>query len=55
LISGAGEAYRYLSESIKSFVSHDDIRRYAEQAGLIGVVSRRLTGGITYIYRGVKA
>lgn len=55
VISGSEEAYRYLAASIKDFASHDDIRRFAETAGLNGVNSRKLTGGIAYIYRGIKA
>jgi demethylmenaquinone methyltransferase/2-methoxy-6-polyprenyl-1,4-benzoquinol methylase len=54
LISGSEEAYRYLAASIKDFASHDDFRRFTETAGLDGVYSRKLTGGIAYIYRGIK-
>ena len=53
-VSGSAEAYRYLASSIKSFVSHEDIRRYMENAGLTQLDSQKLTGGVAFVYRGVK-
>jgi demethylmenaquinone methyltransferase/2-methoxy-6-polyprenyl-1,4-benzoquinol methylase len=53
-ISGSREAYRYLSDSIENFASHDDVRRFLHAAGLVGLDSRGLTGGIAYIYSGIK-
>lgn len=53
-VSGSGEAYDYLSSSIREFASHDDVRRYFQAAGLEAVEGRRLSGGISCIYRGVR-
>lgn len=55
LVSGSPGAYRYLARSIEDFISHDDIRRLMDGAGLGDVTARRLTGGVAWVYRGVKA
>ena len=54
-LSGSSEAYDYLSSSIRGFASHDELRDFFQAAGLEGVRRRRLTGGISYIYRGIKS
>jgi demethylmenaquinone methyltransferase/2-methoxy-6-polyprenyl-1,4-benzoquinol methylase len=53
-ISGSAQAYQYLSTSIRGFASHDDVRGFFEAAGLERVERHKLTGGISYIYHGVK-
>ena len=55
LLSGSPEAYRYLSSSVRQFISHDEVCTLMRNAGLSLVVSRRLTGGIAGLYRGVKS
>jgi demethylmenaquinone methyltransferase/2-methoxy-6-polyprenyl-1,4-benzoquinol methylase len=53
-ISGSKEAYDYLSSSISGFASHDEVRGLFDDAGLESVHRRGLTGGISFIYSGVK-
>ena len=53
-ISGSAEAYQYLSSSIRGFASHEDVGGFYEAAGLGQIKRRKLTGGISYIYGGVK-
>jgi demethylmenaquinone methyltransferase/2-methoxy-6-polyprenyl-1,4-benzoquinol methylase len=55
LVSGSPEAYRYLSASVREFVSEEDVRALISGAGLARVESRRLTGGVAGLYRGVKS
>jgi demethylmenaquinone methyltransferase/2-methoxy-6-polyprenyl-1,4-benzoquinol methylase len=55
LISGSREAYRYLSASIQGFMEESDVRALLADAGLRRVESRRVTGGIAALYRGVKS
>jgi demethylmenaquinone methyltransferase/2-methoxy-6-polyprenyl-1,4-benzoquinol methylase len=54
-ISGSSEAYDYLSASIRGFATHQDVHDYFAAAGLERVRRRRLTGGISFIYRGIKS
>ncbi|MGD8413536.1 MAG: bifunctional demethylmenaquinone methyltransferase/2-methoxy-6-polyprenyl-1,4-benzoquinol methylase UbiE [Candidatus Latescibacterota bacterium] len=54
VVSGSGEAYDYLSSSIRGFASHDELRGYFLSAGLVRIERRKLAGGISYIYRGVR-
>jgi demethylmenaquinone methyltransferase/2-methoxy-6-polyprenyl-1,4-benzoquinol methylase len=54
-ISGSPEAYRYLAASIGSFVTEDGVRRLLAESGLGSVTTRRLTGGIAGLHRGVRA
>jgi len=53
-ISGSRQAYDYLSSSIRGFASHDEVHGFFRAAGLEKVGRRRLSGGISYIYRGFK-
>jgi len=53
-ISGSREAYSYLASSISSFVPENDLRVLLSDAGLDSVTTRRLTGGIAGLHRGVK-
>ncbi|MCI0451790.1 MAG: bifunctional demethylmenaquinone methyltransferase/2-methoxy-6-polyprenyl-1,4-benzoquinol methylase UbiE [Candidatus Latescibacteria bacterium] len=55
LVSGSREAYRYLSASVREFISEDEVRALLAGAGLTGVESRRLTGKVAGLYRGVKS
>lgn len=55
LVSGSREAYRYLSASVREFIAEDDVRSLLAGAGLARVDSRRLTGGVAGLYRGVKS
>ncbi len=54
-ISGSREAYGYLSASIRQFMPADEVRELLATAGLRRVESRRLSGGIASLYRGVKS
>jgi ubiquinone/menaquinone biosynthesis methyltransferase len=55
IISGSREAYGYLAESIQGFMDQSEVRELLSGAGLRHVESRRLTGGIAALYRGVKS
>jgi demethylmenaquinone methyltransferase/2-methoxy-6-polyprenyl-1,4-benzoquinol methylase len=55
LISGSPQAYHYLSSSVRQFIPDEEIRTLMRNAGLELVASRRLTGGIAGLYRGVKS
>lgn len=55
VISGSREAYGYLSASIRDFMEVSEVRELLSSAGLRRVESRRLTGGIAALYRGVKS
>ena len=55
LVSGSPEAYRYLSASVREFISEDEVRTLLSGAGLSAVESRRLTGGVAGLYRGIKS
>jgi ubiquinone/menaquinone biosynthesis C-methylase UbiE len=55
LVSGSREAYRYLAASVREFVAEDEVRSLLAGAGLTQVDSRRLTGGVAGLYRGVKS
>ena len=54
MISGSMEAYRYFSSSVAGFLRPDEVIELMRKAGLKNILSRSLTGGIAYIYRGEK-
>jgi demethylmenaquinone methyltransferase/2-methoxy-6-polyprenyl-1,4-benzoquinol methylase len=54
LVSGDRRAYRYLDESIESFLQPAEFVCLMEQAGFHEVSSTALTYGMASIYRGVK-
>jgi len=54
IVSGSHEAYRYLSHSIRTFIPREDIVGLMEAAGLEDIRARRLLGGVSDLYRGVK-
>ena len=53
-ISGDASAYSYLPESVKEFVSPDELCDIMERNGLQDVTWRRLAGGIITIHRGTR-
>ena len=53
-ISGHGEAYRYLNQTIERFPFGDAFRAMMEDAGFHNVTARLLLGGIASIYVGEK-
>jgi demethylmenaquinone methyltransferase/2-methoxy-6-polyprenyl-1,4-benzoquinol methylase len=55
LVSGSRQAYRYLGASVREFMSEDQVRALLSGVGLASVESRRLTGGVAGLYRGVKS
>jgi len=55
LVSGDGEAYRYLADSVASFPDGDELRRRLEAAGFAGVRATPLTGGVATLYDGERA
>lgn len=54
LISGDGEAYRYLPQSTAAFSMPEELRHLMEQAGLRNVVYRELMFGTVAIHVGTK-
>jgi demethylmenaquinone methyltransferase/2-methoxy-6-polyprenyl-1,4-benzoquinol methylase len=54
LISGSMDAYRYFSSSVAAFLQPGEVMELMRKAGLKNILSKSLTGGIAYIYRGEK-
>jgi len=54
LISGSGEAYRYLPSSVEQAPSADEIRALMEQAGFRSIAVRRLSLGLATVHVGIK-
>lgn len=54
LISGDGEAYRYLNTSIEGFHRPDEFCALMRECGFAEVTATPLTWGIASIYRGLK-
>ena len=54
-VSGSGDAYDYLSSSIRGFATLDELHQLFSAAGLERITRRRLTGGISYIHCGIKS
>ena len=54
LVTGDGEAYRYLVESIRKFPSAEDFRTMIEKAGFARASYVKLSGGIVAIHSGWK-
>jgi demethylmenaquinone methyltransferase / 2-methoxy-6-polyprenyl-1,4-benzoquinol methylase len=52
VVSGDGEAYRYLADSVASFPDGAALRRRLEAAGFAGVRATPLTGGVATLYEG---
>jgi demethylmenaquinone methyltransferase/2-methoxy-6-polyprenyl-1,4-benzoquinol methylase len=53
-ISGAGEAYTYLPESVRKFPDAPNLARIMEQAGYREVRFERMTFGIVALHTGVR-
>jgi len=53
-VTGDGEPYRYLVESIRKFPTADTFKEMIEEAGFARVSYTRLTGGIVAIHSGWK-
>lgn len=54
LVSGDGEAYRYLSRSMRAFLSRAEMEDALREAGFSSVRGEELTFGIASLVRGVK-
>lgn len=54
LMSGSGEAYAYLPESIREFLTPEEVTAVMEYQGLRDVRVHRLTLGIATVHVGVK-
>jgi demethylmenaquinone methyltransferase/2-methoxy-6-polyprenyl-1,4-benzoquinol methylase len=52
VVTGDGQPYRYLVESIRTFPKQDDFRGMIEDAGFARVTYRNLTGGVVAIHSG---
>ena len=54
VVSANRDAYNYLADSIHGFLRPEDVEALMTESGLIEVTSHSMTGGMVYIYRGVK-
>jgi demethylmenaquinone methyltransferase/2-methoxy-6-polyprenyl-1,4-benzoquinol methylase len=54
LVSGSRRAYRYLATSIGDFFSRERAFELMDSAGLGQLDAHKLSGGVAYIYMGVK-
>jgi demethylmenaquinone methyltransferase/2-methoxy-6-polyprenyl-1,4-benzoquinol methylase len=54
LLSGSRPTYRYLYESVVSFVTPEEVARMIGSAGLQPHEPQRLTGGIAFLLQGAK-
>lgn len=52
VVTGDGQPYRYLVESIRTFPKQDDFKAMIEDAGFARVSYRNLTGGVVAIHSG---
>lgn len=52
VVTGDGQPYRYLVESIRTFPKQDDFKAMIEEAGFARVSYRNLTGGVVAIHSG---
>jgi len=52
VVTGDGQPYRYLVESIRTFPRQDDFKSLIEDAGFANVTYRNLTGGVVAIHSG---
>ena len=52
VVTGDGQPYRYLVESIRTFPKQDDFKAMIETAGFGNVSYRNLTGGVAAIHSG---
>jgi demethylmenaquinone methyltransferase/2-methoxy-6-polyprenyl-1,4-benzoquinol methylase len=54
MVAGDRESYRYLVDSIRRFVSADELAREIEEAGFRRVTYERFTGGIAVLHMAAK-
>ncbi|HUX20533.1 MAG TPA: class I SAM-dependent methyltransferase, partial [Spirochaetia bacterium] len=54
VISGFRPSYTYLHSSISEFMQPDEIVKAMQDTGLVDCVAERFTGGIAYLFHGVK-
>ncbi len=52
VVTGDGQPYRYLVESIRTFPPQDEFKAMIERAGFSRVTYRNLTGGVAAIHSG---
>ena len=52
VVTGDGQPYRYLVESIRTFPKQDDFKTMIENAGFANVAYRNLSGGVVAIHSG---
>jgi demethylmenaquinone methyltransferase/2-methoxy-6-polyprenyl-1,4-benzoquinol methylase len=52
VVTGDGQPYRYLVESIRTFPKQDEFKLMIERAGFSNVSFRNLTGGVVAIHSG---
>jgi demethylmenaquinone methyltransferase / 2-methoxy-6-polyprenyl-1,4-benzoquinol methylase len=52
VVTGDGQPYRYLVESIRTFPKQDQFATMIEEAGFARVTWRNLTGGVVAIHSG---
>lgn len=52
VVTGDGQPYRYLVESIRTFPKQDDFKEMIQAAGFQNVTYRSLTGGVVAIHSG---
>jgi demethylmenaquinone methyltransferase/2-methoxy-6-polyprenyl-1,4-benzoquinol methylase len=53
-VTGTGEPFRYLAESIRVFPAPEELRSRLVAAGFVGVSFERLTDGIAVVYLGER-
>jgi demethylmenaquinone methyltransferase/2-methoxy-6-polyprenyl-1,4-benzoquinol methylase len=53
-LSGYRRSYTYLSQTVAAFPSPDKVTAMMEKSGLTQVTAERLTGGIAFLFRGIK-
>ncbi|MDC1175628.1 class I SAM-dependent methyltransferase, partial [Bacteriovoracaceae bacterium] len=54
LISGHGDAYTYLNETVEDFAYGEDFANWMKEAGFKNVSYEELTFGISNLYKGDK-
>jgi len=54
LLSNDGQAYVYLSASVRAFPSAERLSYLLEEAGLVAVTAVPLSGGVVMLYQGTK-
>jgi demethylmenaquinone methyltransferase/2-methoxy-6-polyprenyl-1,4-benzoquinol methylase len=55
IVSANRGAYGYLADSIHGFLLPAEVAGLMEESGLTDITAHSMTGGIAYLYRGVKS